>query len=165
MVTLRNLSPGAIRFALRTARGMFVVSGVFSLAVCVLMIANYAQLVTVAPLDSEALITLRSAYRLNQGGEQLENQIRLLDFMSRRAYFTRSRQLKTGGYLLIAGAALFPPNSPGVRGLWGWTDRPASVRVAALDGMVAKRTRDVTRAAGSGSACSGNASLLKAHGQ
>ena len=106
MVTVRNFSPSFIRFVLRTARGLTVVTALFSLAVCILMIANYVQLETARPLDSDTLLALRSTYRSNQTDEQLKSQIRVFDLLARRAFFTRTVQLKVGGYLLIGGTAL-----------------------------------------------------------
>ena len=103
MVTLKSFSPFPVRFVLKTTKGLVVVSALFSLVMSVLMIANYVQLSTAKPLDSPSLLALRAVFSANQAEEELKNQIRALDLMARKAFFTRTWQLKTGGYLLGCG--------------------------------------------------------------
>ncbi len=93
-------------FFLRTARGFAWVSAVFCLILSVLAIANYVQLRTARPLDNDSLAVLRNMYAQDQDNERLKEQIRVLDLLSRKAYFTKRWQLKTIGYLLIGGVVV-----------------------------------------------------------
>ena len=93
-------------FFLRTARSFAVVAGFFCLILSVLAIANYIQLRTSRPLDNESLSVLRGLYNNDQDDENLKEQIRVLDLVSRKAYFTKRWQLETIGYMLLAGLAV-----------------------------------------------------------
>ncbi|NQT24306.1 PQQ-binding-like beta-propeller repeat protein [candidate division KSB1 bacterium] len=88
------------------ARSVAVVAAGFSLVICVLMIANYFQVQAVDPLDSPALQTLLQQLEENPSDEQLKDQIRSLDLLARKAYFTSKWQLKTGGFLMLCGVLL-----------------------------------------------------------
>ena len=94
-------------FVLRTARGFAYVSGLFCAVMAVLLIANYVQLSTADPLDNEVLATLRAVYGGDQDNQVLIDQIRALDLLARKAYFTRRWQLRTGGLLLLGGLGVF----------------------------------------------------------
>ena len=95
----------------RIAGGTAVVAGVFSLVVAILMITNYIRLETTDPLDNPSLLHLLE--RLYTGGaesagerDQLMSDIRALDVLSRRAYFTAKWQIQSGAYLLAGGVVL-----------------------------------------------------------
>ena len=94
-------------FFSRTAKGFAAVSGLFCFVISVVMIANYIQLATVDPLDNEALTVARALYIRNQNDVAMGEQIRILDLMARKAYFTRRWQLRTGGIMLLAGLGVF----------------------------------------------------------
>ncbi|MBU4202693.1 MAG: PQQ-binding-like beta-propeller repeat protein [Acidobacteria bacterium] len=85
----------------RTARGVAVVSGIFALILCVLLIANFLQTQSVDPLNSGALTRLMEELRGNPEDTALKEQIRALDLLARKAYFTRQWQIQTGSYLLF----------------------------------------------------------------
>lgn len=85
----------------RTARGVTVVSGIFALILCVLLIANFLQTQSVDPLNSGALTRLMEELRENPEDTALKEQIRALDLLARKAYFTRQWQIRTGSYLLF----------------------------------------------------------------
>ena len=85
----------------RTARGVAVVSGIFALILCVLLIANFLQTQSVDPLNSGALTRLMEELRENPEDTALKEQIRALDLLARKAYFTRQWQIRTGSYLLF----------------------------------------------------------------
>ncbi|MFC1555949.1 PQQ-binding-like beta-propeller repeat protein [candidate division KSB1 bacterium] len=71
------------------------------------MIANYIQTKTIEPLNSVALNQLMLQLQENQNDETLKEQIRALDLLARRAYFTNQWQIRTGGFLLFAFVLTF----------------------------------------------------------
>jgi hypothetical protein len=75
--------------------------------VCILLIANHFQLRAVDPLDSPAVNKLLEKLGENPGDEELKEEIRALDLLARKAYFTRRWQIRTGGFFLLGGVALF----------------------------------------------------------
>lgn len=90
----------AIRSA---ALGGAGVSGIFCLVVSLLLLVNYLQLKVNDPLNSPALVTLRKQFVQQQSDETLKAQIRTLDLMARKAFFTSTEQLRVGGFLLLGG--------------------------------------------------------------
>jgi outer membrane protein assembly factor BamB len=94
------------RFVYALARGAGVVAAAFSLVVCVLMIANYFQVKALDPLDSPALQALLRQLEDDPENETLKEQIRSLDLLARKAYFTSKWQIKTGAFMLLTGVVL-----------------------------------------------------------
>ena len=94
------------RIVYAAARGVAVVMAAFSLVVSVLMIANYFQVKALDPLDSPALQSLLQQLEGDPENEQLKNQIRSLDLLARKAYFTSKWQIRTGAFMLLCGAVL-----------------------------------------------------------
>lgn len=88
-------------------RGAAIVSGIFSLIVALLLIINYIQTQAIDPLNSPALQSLMEQFEDNPTDELLKEQIRALDLLARKAYFTQLWHLRTGGYLLLAGVSIF----------------------------------------------------------
>ncbi len=82
------------------------VAGIFSLIVCIVMMLNYWQLVTTDPIDNDALKTLVEKFHDDNKNEELKQDIRRLDLMTRNAYFTNQWQIRSGAYLLIGGIVL-----------------------------------------------------------
>ena len=82
------------------------VAGIFSLIVCIVMMLNYWQLVTTDPIDNDALKTLVEKFQGDNKNEELKQDIRRLDLMTRNAYFTNQWQIRSGAYLLIGGIVL-----------------------------------------------------------
>ena len=81
-------------------------AGIFAFVVSMLTIVNYLQLKRADPIKTETINLL--VQRLNQHPEDLElrNQIRELDLLVRKAYFTNQWQIRTGGYILLICLAL-----------------------------------------------------------
>jgi outer membrane protein assembly factor BamB len=94
------------RFVYSVARGVAVVAAAFSLVVCILMIANYFQVKALDPLDSPALQSLLQQLEEDPENETLKHQIRSLDLLARKAYFTSKWQIKTGAFMLLSGVVL-----------------------------------------------------------
>jgi outer membrane protein assembly factor BamB len=84
--------------AKRTAIVAAVLAGILS----VLMIANYIQTKSVDPLNSQAISQLMTKLQENPEDTVLIEQIRALDLLARKAYFTHQWQIRTGSYLLFA---------------------------------------------------------------
>ena len=83
------------------------ISGLFTLFVAVIMILGYIQIKTIKPLENPSLTNLKEMYDSDPNNEDLKEQVRALDLMSRRAFFATQWQIKTGTYLLIMGTLLF----------------------------------------------------------
>lgn len=111
-------------------------SGLFILIICVLMIANYVQIVAMDPVDQPELLALREEFaRTPDLDPVMVDRIRALDFLSRKAYFTSQTQLNTGARLLFGAAVVFlismrlaarwnpkppgPPLQSATKGHWG----------------------------------------------
>ena len=106
----RNKKPEFVphEAARRVATGIATVAGVFSLIVCVLLVTNYLQIRAIAPLDNPELLRLRKTLAQTPGtDEALVQQIRALDLLSRKAFFTSQAHLRAGGRLLLVGATVF----------------------------------------------------------
>ena len=80
-----------------------VIAGIFSAIVSIIMILNYWQLQRSEPLENELLVNLVEQLKKDSGNEQLKEDIRLLDLMVRKAYFTKQWQIRAGAFILIAG--------------------------------------------------------------
>jgi outer membrane protein assembly factor BamB len=88
-------------------KGISQVAGGFTIIIAVVMIFSLVQLKSVNPLDNPALLSLREEYDNNQDNTAKAAQLRAVDLMARKAYFTSRRQVETGSYLLLAGAIVF----------------------------------------------------------
>ena len=104
MVTgFRNLTDKNIRLL----QVISYISGMFTLFVAVTMIFGYFQLQAVKPLENPALDSLKEQFDQNPNSENLKEQVRALDLMARKVYFTTRWQIETGTYLLLAGSIVF----------------------------------------------------------
>jgi outer membrane protein assembly factor BamB len=89
------------------ARNIAIVTAVFIAVVSVMLIANYFQIRNFDPLQTEVVETLKQINDENSGNTRLQEQIRQLDLMSRRAYFVNVDHLKTGVYILVGMLTVF----------------------------------------------------------
>ena len=89
------------------ARNIAIVSAVFVVVFSVMLITNYFQVRGFNPLQTEVIETLKQINDENAGNTQLQEQIRQLDLLARRAYFVRMDHLMTGIYILIGMLAAF----------------------------------------------------------
>jgi outer membrane protein assembly factor BamB len=83
------------------------IAGIFSLIIAITMIFSLIQLKTIKPLDSPALAALKEQYDKDPANYVLAAQVRAMDLMARRAYFSSRWQVEAGSYLLLAGAIIF----------------------------------------------------------
>ncbi|HET9571753.1 MAG TPA: PQQ-binding-like beta-propeller repeat protein [Bacteroidales bacterium] len=84
-----------------------IIAGVFTALVGLLLILNYLQIHAGDPLNSAALKALVDRLSLEPDNRQLTDEVRLMDLLARKAYFTSLWQIKTGAYLMIFGAGIF----------------------------------------------------------
>lgn len=96
-----------IKDKMNTARSVAWIAAIFSLVVSLMLIANYVQLKSVDPLESPAMQTLVERLHKNPNDEVLKKDIRALDLMIRKAYFTSRWQIRTGSWMLVLGVLVF----------------------------------------------------------
>lgn len=77
------------------------IAGAFAFVISMLLIVNYAQYKRLDPVETELINTLVQRLNSNPEDVQLREEIRTLDLLSRKAYFTTQWQVRTGGYLLL----------------------------------------------------------------
>ncbi len=82
-------------------------AGIFSLIVALTMLLSIIQLKSFDPLDNPAISSIKEEFDKDPENPVKAEQVRALDLMSRKAYFSSRRQVETGSYLLLAGAAIF----------------------------------------------------------
>lgn len=83
-------------------RNVALVTTIFALAMIVMMGTSWLQMQKATPLQSEVMETLKQLYETNDENAKLAEEIRQLDLLSRKAYFTQKSHLKTGAWILLA---------------------------------------------------------------
>jgi outer membrane protein assembly factor BamB len=91
----------------KTLQTVSLVSGLFTLLVALIMLMGYVQLQRVKPLENPALVQLKEQFVQDQENKDLQEQIRALDLLSRKVFFSSTWQVQIGSYLLLAGAIIF----------------------------------------------------------
>src|SRR5512140_2148291 len=89
---------------IKILNGISQASAIFTLMVALTMLFGLVQLKIVKPLDSPSLLLVKEQYDKDPSNKQKAEEVRAMDLMARRAYFTSRWQVETGSYLLIAGA-------------------------------------------------------------
>jgi outer membrane protein assembly factor BamB len=84
-------------------KGVAIVAGVYSLIFCILIIANFTQINRVDPVNTKVINVLVERLKANPSDNQLREEIRQLDLLARKAYFTNQWQIRNGGYMLLIG--------------------------------------------------------------
>ena len=87
----------------RLWRGVAIVAGVYSFIFCVLIIANFTQINRVDPVNTKVINALVERLKESPNDNQLREEIRELDLLARKAYFTNQWQIRNGGYMLMLG--------------------------------------------------------------
>lgn len=80
-------------------RGVARVAALFSLVLLAMIVATWWQLRTADPLNSPAMLALRERFA-EMRDPQLAEEVRTLDWLARRAFFSGVRQIRIGGSLL-----------------------------------------------------------------
>ncbi len=83
------------------------VSGAFMVIVAILLILNYWQISQSDPLESQAMQSLMEQFSNNPDNERLQEDIRSLDLLARKAFFSSLWQIKTGSIILILCSIIF----------------------------------------------------------
>ncbi len=83
------------------------IAGIFTLIVALTMIFSFIQLKTINPLDNPALLQIKTQYDSDPANATNAEQVRAMDLMARKAYFSSRWQVEAGSYLLLAGAVIF----------------------------------------------------------
>ena len=92
---------------LKVLRGISTGAGIFTLIVALTMLLSIIQLKTMDPLDNTAIVSIKEEFDKDPDNTVKAEQVRALDLMARKAYFSSRRQVETGSYLLLAGALIF----------------------------------------------------------
>jgi outer membrane protein assembly factor BamB len=88
-------------------RSISSISGLFTLIVAFTMLFSLLQLKTIQPLDNPALLSVKEQFDKDPVNKDKAEQVRAMDLMARKAYFSSRWQVETGSYLLLAGAIIF----------------------------------------------------------
>lgn len=79
----------------------------FAAIMSILVIMNHLQLKQVDPVNSEIIDQLVERLNKNPEDQQLRTQIREVDLLARKAYFINSKQIRTGGYMILIAMSIF----------------------------------------------------------
>lgn len=77
------------------------------LTVATMLAINYFQVRQITPLQTDVMETLKGLNEMNSDNAELQEQIRQLDLLARKAYFVQEDHQKVGVYLLLGMAAVF----------------------------------------------------------
>lgn len=83
------------------------ITGAFTALVSLLMLLNYLQIRGSEPLESSVLKLLVERLSAEPDNAELAAEIRQLDLLARRAYFSSLWQIRTGAVLLLLGGIAF----------------------------------------------------------
>jgi len=84
-----------------------IVTAIFIATFSIMLIVNYFQVRGVTPLQTGVIETLKEINDQNANNPVLQEQIRQLDLMARKAYFVRMDHLMTGVFILLGMLAIF----------------------------------------------------------
>ncbi len=82
-------------------RNIALVSAVFIVTLSIMLITNYFQVRGTTPLQTEVIETLKQLNDENANNPVLQEQIRQLDLLARKAYFVQMDHLMAGVYILL----------------------------------------------------------------
>jgi len=92
-----------IKFAANAA----IIAVIFTAFVALLMLINYYQLKSQDPLELKSLEILVEQLKDDPNNEDLRNEIRNLDLLARKAFFTQQWQVIAGRHLLLFGGIVW----------------------------------------------------------
>lgn len=88
-------------------RNIAIVTAIFIFTLSIMLITNYFQVRGTTPLQAEVVETLKQLNDANSNNPELQEQIRQLDLMARKAYFVKYDHLMNGIYILIGMLIIF----------------------------------------------------------
>ncbi len=91
----------------RIFKGISLVSGVFTFVIAITMLLSLIQLKTLDPINSPSLQAVKEQFDKDPGNKDKAEQVRAIDLMARKAYFSSRWQVEIGSYLLLASAIVF----------------------------------------------------------
>lgn len=91
---------------LRLAKTAAWIAGVLALVTSILIILNFIQMRRIDPLESTAMETLIGRLSESPQDEQLIQEIRALDVLARKAFFSSRTFKKSGAFLLLGSLAV-----------------------------------------------------------
>ena len=89
------------------SRNIALVSAIFVVAFSVMLVTNYFQVSGTDTVQSEMIENLKKANEELGSNPQLQEQIRELDLLARKAYFISINRLKAGVVILLAMVVVF----------------------------------------------------------
>ena len=116
-----------------------LVAGIFALLVAVMMLFGYVQMKRIDPLDNPALLQLKEQFDRDPENSDLQEQVRSLDLIARKAFFTATWQVRAGSYLLLASAIVF------ILALWMISSADKTIPVFPGDATDEKSIRKIKR--------------------
>ena len=88
-------------------RNIAIVSAIFIVTFSIMLITNYFQVRGTTPLQTEVVEILKELNDQNASNPALQDQIRQLDLLARKAYFVQMDHLMGGIYILLGMLAVF----------------------------------------------------------
>ena len=88
-------------------KGISLVAGIFTVLIAFTMLFTLIQLKRINPLENPALLQVKEQFDKDPDNKDKAEQVRAIDLMARRAYFSSRWQVETGSYLMLAGALVF----------------------------------------------------------
>ena len=88
-------------------KSIALVALIFAAMMSVLVIIHYLQLNRIDPVNTDVINTLVERLQENPADDPLREQIRELDLLARKAYFTNRWQVRSGGYLILLSLGIF----------------------------------------------------------
>jgi outer membrane protein assembly factor BamB len=88
-------------------KGISLAAGIFTLVIAITMIFSLIQLKKINPLDNPSVKSVKEQFDRDPENKEKAEQVRAMDLMARKAYFSSRWQVETGSYLLLAGAFIF----------------------------------------------------------
>lgn len=83
------------------------ISGIFTAFVAILLMINWLQIKRFDPLETKSMEVLVERLKNEPDNDELKDEIRNLDLLARKAFFTNQWQVNAGRYLLLFGGILF----------------------------------------------------------
>jgi outer membrane protein assembly factor BamB len=88
-------------------KGISLAAGIFTMVVALTMLLSLIQLRRINPIGNPTIQAVKDQFDRDPENRDLAEQVRVIDLMARRAYFSSRWQVETGTYLLLAGAIIF----------------------------------------------------------
>jgi outer membrane protein assembly factor BamB len=91
----------------KIARNIAIISAISIVTFTIMLVTNYFQVKSGEPLRMELIENLKKLNDENANKPELQEQIRELDLMARKAYFIRQDRLMTGSIILLVMLVIF----------------------------------------------------------